>query len=427
MNTLSIPRMGESVSEAQIIKWLKAEGDTIARDEIYIEVSTDKVDSEIPSPFHCILKKILKKEGETVRIGEPIAEIELKGAQQIENATEDSKNMTQPQVEISTKKTLPITKIENKANQKLSPLVRKILTKNGIPISEVVNILGSGNEGRITQEDAKSYINNRAHFIENQTVSDSRHILTAEKIELPSKSKEMEAGDTYIRFDRMRGLIAKLMLESKAKSAHCTSFSEVDVTALVTWRDEIKDAFFTKHSAKITYTHLFMYLITDSLKAFPKINAHSSDDGYILKSNINLGFATALPDGNLIVPNIKGIQDLSLQKIVELVGIIGQNAKQSNLKPDDVHNGSFTMSNTGIFGSLMGTPIINQPQVAIMSLGEIIKTPAVVERNGQDVIEVRKKMILSLSYDHRIIDGAYAASFLTNYKKQIEDFKELQF
>lgn len=426
MNILSIPRMGESVSEAQIIKWLKAEGDTITRDEIYIEVSTDKVDSEIPSPFHCILKKILKREGETVRVGEPIAEIELKGIQQTENATEEIKSLPTSQIEISAQKSLPKTKRENNTNQKLSPLVRKMLSKNGIPISEVLNLLGSGNEGRITQEDVKSYINNRAHFIENQ--SDSiEYNTTIVKNSDPNKAKNLEAGDTFIQFDRMRGIIAKLMSESKAKSAHCTSFSEVDVTALVAWRDQIKDAFFAKHSTKITYTHLFMYLIIDSLKAFPKINAHNSDDGYILKSNINLGFATALPDGNLIVPNIKGIQDLSLQKIVEQVGIIGQNAKQSNLKPDDIQNGTFTMSNTGIFGSLMGTPIINQPQVAIMSLGEIIKTPAVVERDGQDIIEVRKKMILSLSYDHRIIDGAYAASFLTNYKKRIEDFKGFQF
>ncbi|MFY7861523.1 MAG: 2-oxo acid dehydrogenase subunit E2, partial [Chitinophagales bacterium] len=262
----------------------------------------------------------------------------------------------------------------------------------------------------------------------NQMSSIECNISVAEeKRDLPNKTKNLEAGDTYVEFDRMRGIIARLMSESKSKSAHCTSFSEVDVTSLVTWRDQIKDAYQAKYASKVTYTHLLMFLIIESLRAFPKINAHSSEEGYILKSNINLGFATALPDGNLIVPNIKGIQDLSFQKIVEQVGKIGQEAKLSNLKPDDIQNGSFTMSNTGIFGSLMGTPIINQPQVAIMSLGEIIKTPAVVERNGQDYIEVRKKMILSLSYDHRIIDGAYAASFLTNYKKRIENFKGLQF
>ncbi len=421
MKTLSIPKMGESVSEALIIQWLKKEGDPIQRDESYIEVSTDKVDSEIPSPYKCILKKIIAKEGTTVKVGQAIAEIEIIG-----NIEETDNVEIIPSVEISkvpiNKSNLDTKNRSEKTSHKLSPLVKKLLSKNNISYSEIEPITGTGFEGRITKDDVHSFIHNRSHFEENKLIN------TSEPLLLDSKpSIVLEEGDQHILFDRMRGLIAKYMLESISKSAHCTSFSEVDVTNLVNWRDQIKDDFLKKHSSKITYTHLFMYLVKEALSAFPKINAHSTQDGYILKSSINLGFATALPDGNLIVPNIKGIEKLALPEIVASVQKIGSEAKNNLLKPDDIKNGTFTISNTGIFGSLMGTPIINQPQVAIMSLGEIIKTPAVVEINGHDIIAIRKKMILSLSYDHRIIDGAYAASFLKFYKGKIESFSGIEY
>lgn len=424
MTTLSIPKMGESVSEAQIIRWLKNEGDIIQRDEIYIEVSTDKVDSEIPSPYACILKKIIKKEGETVSVGEPIAEIETI------NKTDNSTILKEVKRIQDNEK--PIITLEDKIQKhqrsssklKLSPLVKKILAKNQIPFEELENMSGSGTEGRMTKMDIDSYIKNRAHYIENNTVislTPSKELVTNKENSFLQEAP-LESGDQKVEFDRMRSMIAQYMLQSREKSAHCTTFIEVDVTDLVQWRDQNKDWFLEKYKTKMTYTHLFMYLAIDALKAFPKINAHSTQNGYILKKSINLGFAAALPDGNLIVPNVKGIDQLGFQELVERVNLLATAAKTNKLKPDDIQNGTFTMSNTGIFGSLMGTPIINQPQLAIMSLGEIIKTPSVIEKGGLDVIEVRKKMILSLSYDHRIIDGAYASGFLSRIRQNIESF-----
>lgn len=410
---LSIPKMGESVSEATIQNWLVKEGDVIEKDKAYLEVSTDKVDSEIPSPYKCKLIKILIQNNETIKIGLPIAEIEL--LEEVKNA--DTIQLNQVKTITDNTSTLSkVSKIERIENSNLSPLVRKIFLKNGIELSEYKNIQGTGNEGRVTKQDALNYIKNRSLILENIMTP----VSTFKPVE---ETLNIETGDEKVEFDRMRAIIAKHMTDSRLKSAHCTSFTEVDVTDIVAFRDKEKEAFFDKHSLKLTYTHLFMYLIIDALKKFPKLNAHNYSKGYILKNKINLGFATALPNGNLIVPNIKHIDEMDLVTIVQSVNTIAEFAKKNSLQPEDIQNGTFTMSNTGIFGSLMGTPIINQPQVAIMSLGEILKTPAVVERDGVDSIEVRKKMILSLSYDHRIIDGAYAASFLKYYKELIEKFE----
>ncbi len=418
---LSIPKMGESVSEATIIQWLKKEGDIVKKDEPFVEVSTDKVDSEIPSPFECKIIKIHFQKDDIVAVNQPIAEVEVFGELLVENASKTEVLQTITPVSIkSTSK--PSTSIINLHN--LSPLVKKILIEHDVTEQEIGNIIATGLEGRITKQDAWLYVSNRAHFNEKRQVESLEE--PQNNFEVKSENlPEIDEGDEYVPFDRMRALIAKHMVQSKQISAHCTSFSEIDVTDLVIYRDNIKDKFLEENNLKITYTHLFMKCTIDALKAFPKLNAHNSSKGYILKKNINLGFATALPDGNLIVPCIKNTQDMSIVQIVDGVNKIAALAKNSNLKPEDIQGGTFTVSNTGIFGSLMGTPIINQPQVAIMSLGEILKTPAVIDLDGEDKIVVRKKMIASLSYDHRIIDGAYAASFLKFLKEKIEKYNIL--
>ena len=418
---LSIPKMGESVSEATIIQWLKKEGDMVKKDEPFVEVSTDKVDSEIPSPFECKILKIHFQKDAVVAVNQAIAEVEVYGEVLLENASKTAVLPTSsPVLQKSVSK--PNLSIANTHN--LSPLVKKILIENDITEQEIGHIIATGLEGRITKQDAWLYIKNRTHFNEKrafESVEIPQNITETKLENLP----EMDEGDEYVPFDRMRALIAKHMVQSKQISAHCTSFSEIDVTDLVALRDKTKDQFFDEHKLKLTYTHLFMKCTIEALKAFPKLNAHNTTKGYILKKNINLGFATALPDGNLIVPCIKNTEEMSIVQIVDGVNKIASLAKNSNLKPEDIQGGTFTVSNTGIFGSLMGTPIINQPQVAIMSLGEILKTPAVIELEGEDKIVVRKKMIASLSYDHRIIDGAYAASFLKLLKEKIEKFEVL--
>ena len=416
---LSIPKMGESVSEATIIQWLKKEGDIIKKDEPFVEVSTDKVDSEIPSPFECKLLKIHFPKDSVVAVNQSIAEVEVYG-----NIIEDMPVKKEENTVANT--SLPKSEAKQRISiantHNLSPLVKKLLIENDITEQEVGNIIATGLEGRITKQDALSYIQNRAHFNEKRTFV-SKEVPQTQSNQVVDEKPNLEEGDEYVPFDRMRALIAKHMVQSKQISAHCTSFSEIDVTDLVVYRDQNKDDFFEKNKLKLTYTHLFMKCTIDALKVYPKLNAHNTPKGYVLKKQINLGFATALPDGNLIVPCIKKTEDMSLVQIVDGVNKIASLAKSSNLKPEDIQGGTFTVSNTGIFGSLMGTPIINQPQVAIMSLGEILKTPAVMEIDGEDKIVVRKKMIASLSYDHRIIDGAYAASFLKLLKEYIENYK----
>jgi 2-oxoglutarate dehydrogenase E2 component (dihydrolipoamide succinyltransferase) len=429
---LKIPKMGESVAEASIQKWLKKENDFIKKDEPFIEISTDKVDSEIPSPFEGVLKKIVKKEGDVVQINEMIGIIEVEGDQaQVEDSIELSSIKNTPIVKPTSHSLNKVTEFFGQSrnrklrsnNKLISPLVMRIMREHGIHANELTLIEGTGSDGRITGADIKNYINNRDKYEQKFDPFEVEASTHSVKKKTSTNENLIEEGDIDVPFDKMRSLIAKHMKDSKSVSAHCTSFTEVDVTHLVSWRDEVKNLYKAKYNDNLTYTHLFMLLIVNSLQSFPKLNSWSSPNGFVQKKQINLGFATLLPNDLLIVPNIKNIGTMNLHGIVESVSKISQAARENKLSPEDIQKGTFTMSNTGIFGSLMGTPIINQPQVAIMSLGEILKTPAVVERNGEDIIEVRKKMILSLSYDHRIIDGAYAASFLKNYKQSIEQFK----
>jgi 2-oxoglutarate dehydrogenase E2 component (dihydrolipoamide succinyltransferase) len=420
--------MGESVSEATIVHWLKQVGDIVEKDQPFIEVSTDKVESEIPAPFKCKILSISYQKDQTVPVNIPIAEVEILDGfipSKIEEVKAHSTTLHDDKANPSTKNKTNFKKTESHTVEnnihKLSPLVKKIAIENEITEVDLNYINGSGIEGRITKDDLLYFIKNKEVFRSQFP----KNILKEEVIEMPSDAvpKGIEEHDEIVVFDRMRGLIAKHMLDSKRNAPHCTSFSEIDVSKIVEYRDLNKDFFLKENNIKITYTHFFMKMVIEALNNFPKLNAHNYSKGYVLKKNVHLGFATALPDGNLIVPVLRNAQSLDLVSLAKKVNEIAEKAKQFNLQPEDIQGGTFTVSNTGIFGSLMGTPIINQPQVAILSLGEIIKKPSVVETDQGDRIEIRKKMFASLSYDHRIIDGSYAASFLKKLKNLIENFQ----
>ena len=420
--------MGESVSEATIVHWLKQVGDIVEKDQPFIEVSTDKVESEIPAPFKCKILSISYQKDQTVPVNIPIAEVEILDGfipSKIEEVKAHSTTLHDDKANPSTKNKTNFKKTESHTVEnnihKLSPLVKKIAIENEITEVDLNYINGSGIEGRITKDDLLYFIKNKEVFRSQFP----KNILKEEVIEMPSDAvpKGIEEHDEIVVFDRMRGLIAKHMLDSKRNAPHCTSFSEIDVSKIVEYRDLNKDFFLKENNIKITYTHFFMKMVIEALNNFPKLNAHNYSKGYVLKKNVHLGFATALPDGNLIVPVLRNAQSLDLVSLAKKVNEIAEKAKHFNLQPEDIQGGTFTVSNTGIFGSLMGTPIINQPQVAILSLGEIIKKPSVVETDQGDRIEIRKKMFASLSYDHRIIDGSYAASFLKKLKNLIENFQ----
>lgn len=428
---ITLPKLGESVSDATITRWLKKEGDVIRRDEPFVEIATDKVDSELPCPYSGTLVKILVQEGNLAQVGGAICVLESNDSV-VSHTTETTKE-TIPQNAPKTASTTPKNKSlvvshtpQNIGNTSsnihfLSPLVRKIVYKENISEVELQQISGSGKNGRITKEDIEFYIKNRAFHLENIPNEPIIEHTPKETI-VPEKELPVSDGDEVVEFDRMRALIAKHMVASKKIAPHCTSFSEVDVTNIVQWRDAVKDMFFEKHHLKITYTHVFMLLVIETLKEFPMLNAWNKTNGVIKKKDINLGFATALPSGNLIVPVIKKAQDASILQLIESVNNLAEKAKSNSLASEDIQEGTFTVSNTGIFGSMMGTPIISQPQVAILALGEILKKPSVVETSNGDEIQVRKKMFLSLSYDHRIIDGALGARFLKSLKTKIENW-----
>ncbi|HNQ84180.1 MAG TPA: dihydrolipoamide acetyltransferase family protein [Bacteroidales bacterium] len=413
-----MPKMGESIIEATITKWLKKAGDPIAEDEAIAEIATDKVDSEIPSPVDGVVEKVLFNEGDVVPVGKVIAVINLGGDEET-GEKEDKETESQGDKETAGKEDKETVKKGD--GRFYSPLVKNIAKQENIPLSELDKISGSGKEGRITKDDILNYAQLRKQGAPVPEVSaHPPTIKTPQAVEVPVVTTE--AGDEVFEMDRMRRLIADHMVMSKQVSPHVTSFIDVDVSRIVTWREKVKDDILARELEKITYTHILMETCARVLKEFPRVNA--SVDGYkiIHRRRINIGMATALPNGNLIVPVIKDADQKSLLGIIKNVNDLANRARKNSLLPDEIQGGTFTITNFGTFDSLSGTPVINQPQVAILGTGAIRKKPVVVESEYGDIIAIRHIMILSLAYDHRVVDGALGGMFLKRMKELLENW-----
>ena len=431
---LVMPKLGESIMEATILKWHKQPGDTIALDETVLEIATDKVDSEVPSTAAGTIQEILFNVNEVVPIGTVIARIQTSATQPASSIPSTpptshqapSPASTQPPIQQSSINTQitahkPIT---IGANRFYSPLVLNIAANEGISMSELEKIPGSGGEGRVTKKDILHYLAVRTQPAVSapQELSIPLARIQPSTPILSTPSSVTSGNVEIIEMDRMRKLIADHMVKSKQTSPHVTSFTEADVTNLVLWREKVKKDFEKREGTKITYTPLFIEAIVRCIKKFPLINSSLDGGNIILKKDINIGMATALPSGNLIVPVIRNADQYNMVGLAKQVNQLADAARQGKLRPDDTQNGTFTLTNVGTFGSLMGTPIINQPQVAILAVGAIKKRPVVVETPAGDSIAIRHMMYLSMSYDHRIVDGSLGATFLTAVAKELESF-----
>ena len=414
--------MGESVAEATITNWLKNVGEKIEADEAVLEIATDKVDSEVPSEVSGVLVEVLFQVDDVVKVGQTIAIIETEGGA-VETPKVATETVATPVAEVM--KTVEVAQAtvapaDFKASDKFySPLVKNIATAEGISVTELESIAGSGKDGRVTKEDILNYIKNRgsqpavaAPVVSQPTVTPPTQVIPV----------SVNGGDEIIEMDRMRKLISGYMVASVQTSAHVQSFIEVDVTNIVKWRDRVKNAFEKREGEKLTFTPIFMEAVAKALKDFPGMNISVDGDFIIKRKNINLGMAAALPNGNLIVPVIKNADQLNLVGMAKAVNDLGNRAKAGKLKPDDTQGGTYTVTNVGTFGSVFGTPIINQPQVGILALGAIRKVPAVIETPEGDFIGIRQKMFLSHSYDHRVVDGALGGSFVKRVADYLEAF-----
>lgn len=424
---LIMPKMGESVAEATIIKWLKNEGDKIAADEPVLEIATDKVDSEIPSTTEGVLVKKLFKEGDVVLVGKAIALISTDAKNTVSAPAPEVKApaaIAQPAAvaNIPAKAAAVAEPVEVKrhsdAGRFYSPLVRNIAKQENISVAELDNIKGSGKDGRVTKTDVIAYIPNKGKQVASPFSSVQSH--TNGAINKPAISFSGE--DEIIEMDRMRKLIADHMVMSVQTSPHVTSYVEADVTNIVMWRDRVKSSFEKKEGEKITFTPIFIQAIVKAIKDFPMINISVDGTKIIVRKNINIGMAAALPSGNLIVPVIKNADRLNLLGLTKAVNDLANRARSNKLQPDDIQGGTYTLTNVGSFGNVMGTPIINQPQVAIMAVGAIRKKPAVIETPQGDSIGIRHMMFLSHSYDHRVVDGALGGSFVRRVADYLEKF-----
>jgi 2-oxoglutarate dehydrogenase E2 component (dihydrolipoamide succinyltransferase) len=425
-----MPKMGESIMEATILKWTKKVGDAIRMDETLLEIATDKVDSEVPSTAEGTVSEILFNENDVVAVGKVIARISSGGAASPTAAPPKAAEVAPP-VNIPAAAPAPVAQAAAGSNRFYSPLVLNIAASEGISMSEIETIPGSGNEGRVTKKDMLQYVAQRkSGGIPAQTIPQSAPATPAAPQAAPVAQVETAipavvapGGNVeIIEMDRMRKLIAEHMVRSKATSPHVTSFTEADVTNIVNWRNKVKNSFEKKYNERITFTPIFLEAIVNAIKKYPMINCSLDGNNIILKKDINIGMATALPSGNLIVPVIKNADTKNLFGLTKEVNLLANNARNNKLKPDDTQGGTFTMTNVGTFGSLMGTPVINQPQVAIMAVGAIKKRPMVLETPQGDVIAIRHMMYLSMSYDHRIVDGSLGASFLTEVANELERF-----
>ena len=436
---LKLPRMGESVAEATLTSWLKEVGDTIEMDEAVFEIATDKVDSEVPSEVDGVLVEKLFNVDDVIKVGDTVAVIEVNGevAMPEEVINETKEALEAPEEMIATVSETVVVAKETAASATqdygssdrfYSPLVKNIAKKEGIPISELDVIKGTGNEGRVTKDDILAYVETRQSSGSTRTqdyVAKQEPVAVKEVIQPVTEKQQIprvvaSGGDEVIAMTRMGKLIAKHMVDSVSTSAHVQSFIEVDVTNIVKWRNKMKDSFFNTEGEKLTFTPIFIEAIAKALKKYPMMNISVDGDTVIKKKNINIGMAAALPDGNLIVPVIKNADQLNLVGMAKVVNDLAERSRNNQLKPDEVQDGTYTVTNVGTFGSVFGTPIINQPQVGILALGAIRKIPAVIETNEGDFIGIRSKMYISHSYDHRVVNGALGSMFA----KSVADYLE---
>ncbi|WP_336665294.1 dihydrolipoamide acetyltransferase family protein [Elizabethkingia meningoseptica] len=419
---LLLPSMGEGVMEATIITWLYNEGDTVNEDDSVVEIATDKVDSDVPTPVSGKIVKILKQKDEVAKVGEAIAIMEIAGEGNADITSEEpaSPNNETTAIEPEVEKELMQPIAEQSApslsdtDLYLSPLVKSIAQQENISEAELKTIKGSGLEGRITKEDILAYLSNRG----NQPAAAVTATTTKTPAPAPTATIHVAAGDEVIPMDRMRKIIAENMVKAKQIAPHVTSFIETDVTNVVKWRNKHKSAFEKREGEKLTFMPIFVKAVVKAIQDFPLINVSVDGDKIIKKKNINIGMATALPDGNLIVPVIKNADQLSLSGLAKAINDLAYRARNKKLRPEDTQGATYTISNVGSFGNLMGTPIIPQPQVAILAVGAIVKKPAVLETPDGDVIAIRNLMFMSHSYDHRVVDGSLGGMFL----KHVHDY-----
>ncbi|MEY4593924.1 MAG: hypothetical protein RIQ47_334 [Bacteroidota bacterium] len=437
MADLIMPKMGESVAEATILKWLKKEGDRIEADEPVLEIATDKVDSEVPSPVAGVLSKRLFEEGQVIKVGEVIAIIDSATGTSTPPAAAPVQATPAPQTVATTP--TPAVHVASAAVHEdisrtsdsgrfYSPLVRNIAKEEGISMAELETIPGTGSNNRLTKQDLMNYLTSRKNGASSVSTTTSPAAAPAQPAAVaastpaPAISIPSSGNIEIIEMDRMRKLIADHMVMSKHTSPHVTSFVEADVTNLVKWRDKVKNDFEKREKEKITFTPIFIEAVCKAIKDFPMINISIDGNKIIVKRNINIGMAAALPSGNLIVPVIKNADMLNLNGLTKTVNDLAGRARNNKLKPDEIQDGTFTLTNVGTFGNVMGTPIINQPQVAILATGAIRKKPAVIETPDGDAIAIRQMMFLSLSYDHRVVDGSLGGSFLRRIADYLEQF-----
>ena len=432
---LKLPKMGESIAEATLTAWLKDIGDTIEFDEAVVEIATDKVDSEVPSEKKGVLIEKCFEINDVIEVGQTIAiietdEIEISLETNTENnvqeenihSTED-KNIPEKELaeeitealEKSADIILKTDKVTTSNNDFLSPLVKNMIKKEGITSDELTKIKGTGKDKRITKNDILSFLSNRNVILHKPIESDS-NIIQPEKLDVSDFSDEV------IEMTKMGKIISQHMTDSVKKSAHVQSFIEVDVTNIYNWRDRVKSGFESREGQKFTFTPIFIEAVAVALRQYPMMNISVSDDKIILKKKINIGMATALANGNLIVPVIKNADQLNLVGMAKSVNDLASRARSNTLTPDDVAGGTYTVTNVGVFGSIMGTPIINQPQVGILAFGAIRKMPSVIETEEGDYIGIRNKMIISHSYDHRVVNGALGSKFIKAVKDYLENW-----
>ncbi len=433
---LKLPKMGESVAEATVTNWLKNVGDTIEADEAVLEIATDKVDSEVPSEVDGTLVEVLFQVDDVVQVGQTLAIIETEGDAPSASAFEDAA-VSEPTPDVVAAVSAPVTAakdatqpvaVSSNGERFYSPLVKNIATAEGIAQSELDTIAGTGKDGRVTKNDMLDYLKNRGSEANVPVKEAPAAVVETSKVSTPTTQASpkqaapvsVSGEDEIIEMTRMGKLIAHHMVESVQKSAHVQSFVECDVTNIWNWRSKVKTAYEKREGEKLTFTPIFMEAVAKALKDFPMMNISVDGDKIIKRKNINLGMAAALPDGNLIVPVIKNADQLNLVGMSKAVNDLAGRARDGKLKPDEIQGGTYTVTNVGTFGSIMGTPIINQPQVGILALGAIRKVPAVIETPDGDFIGIRYRMFLSHSYDHRVVNGALGGQFV----KAVADYLE---